>query len=128
MYFAKLALAVVLCGGVTKTNETETRVRGEPHILFIGDPGTGKSQLLRIASKLITRSVFTTGFGSTAAGLTAAAIKVSTCRMSMFHIYLEPKPIVLMIYLKLLHIIGYGWLAFRSRCSSAGGWWYMLCG
>lgn len=78
MHIAKLALAVVLCGGVAKTNETETRVRGEPHLLFIGDPGTGKSQLLRTASRLITRSVFTTGIGTTAAGLTAAAVKVST--------------------------------------------------
>ncbi|XP_012228856.1 DNA helicase MCM9-like isoform X2 [Linepithema humile] len=77
MYLAKLALSVVLCGGVAKTNETGTRVRGEPHLLLIGDPGTGKSQLLRTASRLITRSVFTTGIGTTAAGLTAAAVKDS---------------------------------------------------
>ncbi|KAL6263429.1 hypothetical protein P5V15_006219 [Pogonomyrmex californicus] len=77
MYIAKLALAVVLCGGVAKTNETGTRVRGEPHLLLVGDPGTGKSQLLRVASRLITRSIFTTGIGSTAAGLTAAAVKDS---------------------------------------------------
>ncbi|XP_071564040.1 DNA helicase MCM9 isoform X1 [Temnothorax nylanderi] len=77
MYIAKLALAVVLCGGVTKTNETGTRIRGEPHLLLVGDPGTGKSQLLRVASRLTTRSVFTTGVGSTAAGLTAAAVKDS---------------------------------------------------
>jgi len=78
MYIAKLALAIVMCGGVTKTNETGTRIRGEPHLLLVGDPGTGKSQLLRVASRLTTRSVFTTGVGSTAAGLTAAAVRVST--------------------------------------------------
>ncbi|KAI4503342.1 hypothetical protein M0802_001564 [Mischocyttarus mexicanus] len=75
MYTIKLALAVVLAGGVSKTNESGTRVRGEPHLLMIGDPGTGKSQLLRIASKLSTISVRTTGIGTTAAGLTAAAVK-----------------------------------------------------
>lgn len=44
-------------------------------MLLIGDPGTAKSQFLRTASRLALRSVLTTGIGSTAAGLTAAAIK-----------------------------------------------------
>ena len=37
--------------------------------------GTGKSQLLRYASNLSSRSVFTNGIGSTAAGLTVSCIK-----------------------------------------------------
>ncbi|XP_044013038.1 DNA helicase MCM9-like isoform X2 [Aphidius gifuensis] len=75
MYTVKLALAIVLAGGVPKTNSTGVRVRGEPHLLMIGDPGTGKSQVLRTAAKLAVRSVLTTGIGTTAAGLTAAAVK-----------------------------------------------------
>ena len=46
MYAVKLALAVALCGGIERIDEGgETRVRGEPHMLLVGDPGTGKSQV-----------------------------------------------------------------------------------
>ena len=76
MYYLKLALALILAEGVSKTNRSGTRVRGNSHLLLCGDPGTGKSQMLKTASRLAARSVLTTGIGTTAAGLTAAAIKV----------------------------------------------------
>ena len=44
-------------------------------MLMIGEPGTGKSQLLQFAQKISTRSVQTTGIGTSAAGLTVAAFK-----------------------------------------------------
>ena len=71
----KEAIILQLFSGVRKNLPDGSRIRGDLHILLIGDPGTGKSQILQYVKKLSPRSVYTSGKGSSAAGLTAAAVR-----------------------------------------------------
>jgi replicative DNA helicase Mcm len=75
MSMEKQALAMQLFGGVAKRMPDGSRIRGDIHTLLVGDPGVAKSQLLRFAAKLSPRSVYTSGKSSSAAGLTAAAVR-----------------------------------------------------
>ena len=71
----KEAIVLQLFGGVRKRFEDGSAVRGEIHVLLFGDPGTAKSQLLRYAVNVSPKAIYTSGKGSSAAGLTAAAVK-----------------------------------------------------
>ncbi len=75
MEMVKLALVLQMFGGVRKFMKDGTSMRGDIHILMVGDPGTAKSQLLKYMTEISPRGVFAFGRGSSAAGLTAAAVR-----------------------------------------------------
>lgn len=82
----------MLFGGSRKQLPDGMRLRGDINVLLLGDPGTAKSQLLKFVEKVRFRislgghllkhaencmqvapiAVYTSGKGSSAAGLTAA--------------------------------------------------------
>ena len=70
----KEAIMYLLFGGVSKTLPDIT-IRGEINALLVGDPGTAKSQLLQYVSRIAPRGLYTSGRGTTAAGLTAAVLR-----------------------------------------------------
>jgi len=71
----KEAVALQLFGGIPKEMPDGSRLRGDIHILLVGDPGIAKSQLLRYIVQLSPRGIYTSGKSSTSAGLTATAVK-----------------------------------------------------
>jgi len=71
----KLAILLELVGGV-KTNK-----RGDINTLLVGDPSMAKSELLKFAKQITQRSIYTSGRGSSAAGLTIGMVKMPDGRM-----------------------------------------------
>lgn len=68
----KKAITCLLFGGSKKVLPDGMRLRGDINVLLLGDPGTAKSQLLKFVEKVAPIAVYTSGKGSSAAGLTAS--------------------------------------------------------
>nr|CAD7574505.1 unnamed protein product [Timema californicum] len=62
----KAGLLLALFGGSMR----EDGGRADPHVLVVGDPGLGKSQMLQACSSVAPRGVYVCGNTSTASGLT----------------------------------------------------------
>lgn len=71
----KRAMACMLFGGTRKHLPDGMRLRGDINILLLGDPSCGKSQFLKFASQVAPVAVYTSGKGSSAAGLTASVLR-----------------------------------------------------
>ncbi|KAJ6826530.1 DNA replication licensing factor MCM5 [Iris pallida] len=87
----KKAIACLLFGGSKKRLPDGMRLRGDIHILLLGDPSTAKSQFLKFVEKTAPIAVYTSGKGSSAAGLTASVIRDNSSR----EFYLEGGAMVL---------------------------------
>ncbi|MFH1133911.1 MAG: minichromosome maintenance protein MCM [Nanoarchaeota archaeon] len=71
----KEALLLQLAGGVHKTRSDGMTTRGDMHVLLVGDPGAGKSQLLKRVNQIAPKSRYVSGKGASGAGLTASVVK-----------------------------------------------------
>lgn len=87
----KKAIVCLLMGGSKKLLPDGMRLRGDINVLLLGDPGTAKSQLLKFVEKIAPIAVYTSGKGSSAAGLTASVQRDPNTR----EFYLEGGAMVL---------------------------------
>ena len=71
----KKAVACLLFGGCAKRLPDGMRLRGDINVLLLGDPSVAKSQFLKFVDRVAPISVYTSGKGSSAAGLTASVIR-----------------------------------------------------
>lgn len=71
----KKCIACLLFGGRAKKLPDGMRLRGDINVLLLGDPSVAKSQFLKFVDRVAPISVYTSGKGSSAAGLTASVIK-----------------------------------------------------
>ncbi|KAJ6785114.1 hypothetical protein PWT90_08109 [Aphanocladium album] len=87
----KKAILCLLLGGSKKLLPDGAKLRGDINVLLLGDPGTAKSQLLKFVEKAAPISIYTSGKGSSAAGLTASVQRDQSTR----EFYLEGGAMVL---------------------------------
>jgi DNA replication licensing factor MCM5 len=71
----KKAMLCMLMGGTRKKLPDGVKLRGDINVLMLGDPSTAKSQFLKFASRVAPVGIYTSGKGSSAAGLTASVVK-----------------------------------------------------
>ncbi|MCM2325554.1 MAG: minichromosome maintenance protein MCM, partial [Candidatus Woesearchaeota archaeon] len=71
----KEALILQSFGGVRKKKKKGSATRGDIHVLLIGDPGAGKSQMLKRVSEIAPKARYVSGKGASGAGLTATVVK-----------------------------------------------------
>ncbi|MBI2126427.1 MAG: minichromosome maintenance protein MCM [Thaumarchaeota archaeon] len=79
----KEAVLLMITGAQQRNLPDGTTIRGDINVLLVGDPGTAKSELLKYAARIAPRGLYTSGRGSTAAGLTAAVVREKSGMMML---------------------------------------------
>lgn len=75
-WWVRLAAGIAnLFGSWRRENGDGTYVRGDSHMIMIGDPSTGKSTIGDAIAEIAPRSASESGKNASGAGLTAAAVK-----------------------------------------------------
>ncbi len=74
----KEAILLLIVGSTQRLLGDGSKIRGDINIFLVGDPGTAKSEMLKFCSRIAPRGLYTSGRGSTAAGLTAAIVRDKT--------------------------------------------------
>lgn len=70
----KESILLMMIGSISHINEEGNKQRGDSNVLLVGDAGLAKSEMLQFAMKIAPRGLYTTGGGSSAAGLTYAVL------------------------------------------------------
>jgi replicative DNA helicase Mcm len=71
----KEAILLLIVGSNQRSLGDGSKIRGDINVFLVGDPGTAKSEMLKFCARIAPRGLYTSGRGSTAAGLTAAVVK-----------------------------------------------------
>ena len=71
----KEAILLLIVGSTQRVLTDGSKVRGDINVFLVGDPGTAKSEMLKFCARIAPRGLYTSGRGSTAAGLTAAVVR-----------------------------------------------------
>ncbi len=74
----KEAILLLIVGSTQRILQDGSKIRGDINIFLVGDPGTAKSEMLKFCARIAPRGLYTSGRGSTAAGLTAAVVRDKT--------------------------------------------------
>ena len=74
----KEAILLLIVGSTQRLLGDGSKIRGDINVFIVGYTVTAKSEMLKFCARIAPRGLYTSGRGSTAAGLTAAVVRDKT--------------------------------------------------